>query len=71
MTGPTCCWPALVPRGIHYNTLVTFLQHFCNGFLGVGNPNICVKFSKALQNCYKYVANMILGCLSTVCKSGV
>jgi hypothetical protein len=61
----------LVPRGIHYNTLVTFLQHFCNGLLCVGDPKVCVKYSKALQNCYKYVANMILVCLCTVGKSGV
>jgi hypothetical protein len=60
-----------VPRGIHYNTLVTFLQHFCNGLLCVGDPKVCVKYSKALQNCYKYVANMILVCLCTVGKSGV
>ena len=62
---------SLVPRGIHYNTLVTFLQHFCNGLLCVGNPEARVKYSKALQNCYKYVANMILVCLCTVGKSGV
>ena len=62
---------ALVPRGIHYNILVTFLQHFCNNLLCVGNPKVCVKYSKALQNCYKYVANMILVCLCTVDKSGV
>ena len=35
--------------------------------MGVGNPHIGVKFSKALQNCHKYVANT----LYTVSKSGV
>ena len=43
----------------------------CNGFVDVGNSHIGVRFSKALQNCYKYVANTILACLHTVSKSDV
>ena len=43
----------------------------CNGLVGVGNSHTGVKFSKALQNCYKYVANTLLACLHTVSKSDV
>ena len=43
----------------------------CNGFVGVGNSHIGVKFSKALQNYYKYVANTSLACLHAVSKSDV
>ena len=61
----------LVPRGIDCNIIVAFLQQFCNGFVGVGDPDIGSKSSKALQNCYKYVGNMLLVCLYTVSKRGV
>lgn len=39
--------------------------------MGVENPHVGVKFSKALQNCYKYVANTLLACLYSVSMSGV
>jgi hypothetical protein len=32
---------SLVPRGIHYNTLVTFLPHFCNGLLCWKSQSLC------------------------------
>ena len=39
--------------------------------MGVGNLQIGVKFSKVVQNCYKFCANTLLACLYTVSKSGV
>ena len=63
----------LVSRALDCNIIVvTYLQHFCDGFLGVGN--FChfnlPQFSKPLQNCCKFVTDELLCCLHTVSKSG-
>ena len=61
----------LVTRLINYNTIAICLRQFCDGFVGVENPHIGVKFSKVLQNCYNYVANTLLVCSYIMSKSKV
>ena len=39
--------------------------------MSVGNSQVGVKFSKALQNCSKYVGSILLACLYIVSKSDV